>query len=103
MIFYLTNDNNPVTNQVEISLNDRNPNALADMTLRRNNVELSQNATNTLKCTLPNGFNISNPLKITIIPTVSPISFMKSIESYKFISSAPISTAPTVTATLNGK
>jgi hypothetical protein len=84
-------------------LNDRNPNAIADMTLRRNNVELSQNATNTLKYTLPSGFNISNPLKISIIPVVSPIGFMKSIENYKFISSTPVSTAPTVTATLNDK
>ncbi len=96
-------DNSSVTTQADINLNERIPNSLPDTTLRRNNVEISQNTTNTLKYTLPSTFNTSNPIKVSIIPTVSPIGFMKSIESFKLISSTSVSNAPNLTNILNGK
>jgi hypothetical protein len=100
---FLMSDNSPVTTQSDINLNDRIPNSLQDTTLKRNNVEISQTTTNTLKYTLPSTFNISTPLKVSIMPTFSPIELIKSIESYKFLPSPPVSSQPTLTSILNGK
>ena len=77
--FYLIQDNSSVSNQVEITLNEKIPNVVPGLTLERNNVSLGQKVNNTLKCNLTSSFNISKPLKVSIVPVTSPIGLMKSI------------------------
>lgn len=77
--FYLMNDRSYATTQIGISLSDRIPNIVAGMSLQRNNINLSQKVNSTLKYTLNSTFNLSKPLKVSIMPMASVIGFIEAV------------------------
>lgn len=102
--FYLFNDNYSVTSSSNLSLKDRVPNSIPNTTLQRNTSDLSQSVISTLQFTLPSTFNISNPLRVSVLSTNSTIGFMNSIQSFKFITQNTITqTNLSYSSTVNGK
>lgn len=105
---YLYNDNNFVTLNSYLSLNDRVPNSISNTILQRTTGNVSQSVTSSVKFSLPNNFNLSNPIKVSISPINSSISFIQSIQALRLVTqntslhSSSSSNNFSLSSTLNG-
>lgn len=84
-VYLMSNDNNLITKTVEISVDDRIPTDITDLTLQRSTGNLFSAVTSTLKYILPVGFDLTKSLKVSISPINSSIGFAKSLFSSKIV------------------